>query len=659
MPKRESDAEVAKKRLSFEEVFFIQLEKAEEQKNYKARATYEIAIDEKGVQKFIDRFPFTPTKGQTTVIKQILADLEKPTPMSRLLEGDVGSGKTFVAASAVYATVVNRPKDIKSGEVQKFGNLQVAYMSPTEILATQQFENFMEFFKGTGLQMALITGSGCRKFPSKVNPSGWTNISRAQLTKWVANGEIPIVIGTHALISKSINFKHLALAIVDEQHRFGVNQRMALVRRTNAEQTRNDTEKIDPFLYKDLTYRIRTALFNVKKELGGGHKEIVYQRALAIEFEKNKLNFSKEIRIPISYNKKNVGTYIPDFVVEDKIIVELKAQSFVGPSEKKQLWTYLKGGPYRLGLLANFGPKELTVDRVIYDKARGSASVQHSSASVPHFLSMTATPIPRTLALTIYGDLDLSVLDEMPKGRKPIITELVTPDKRDDVYEHIKKEMALGRQLYVICPRIDTPDETEEIKIQMRSVKAESQRLKKDIFPNYNIGILHSKMNKQKKEEVMEDFLENRTQILVATSVVEVGVNVPNATMIIIEGGERFGLSQLHQLRGRVMRSSHQPYCFIFTESNSDKSMERLKAIKNAKNGFELAELDLALRGAGDLAGGKQWGVTDLGMEALKNIKMVEFARFEARELIEKQDLSQFPALLAEKTRRSKKVHFE
>ncbi len=506
MPRNSKDAESARKRFAFEEVFMIQLEKAREREENREKKSFKISVDDKDIADFTRRFPFSMTVAQKRAIDDVFADFGREYPMSRLLEGDVGSGKTAVAATASYATIQNRPNS------KNFGNLQVAYMAPTEILANQHFESFIKYFTHTGIQVGLITGASCKKFPSKSNPAEWTNISKAQLMKWVANGEIPILIGTHALIYKSVKFKHLALAIVDEQHRFGTKQRGKLA----------------------------------KKE---------------------------------------------DFA--------------------------------------------------------------------PHFLSMTATPIPRTLALTIYGDLDLTLLDEMPKGRKPIITEIITPDKRDQTYEFIRTEMSAGRQLYVICPRIDEPDPDNELSLQAKSVKAEAERLRKNIFKDKTIDILHSKMTKTEKEDVMEDFSVGKTDILVATSVVEVGVNVPNATMIIIEGAERFGLAQLHQLRGRVIRSNHQAYCFVMPNTESAKSIERLKALKTAKNGFELSELDLKLRGSGDLAGMKQWGVTDLGMEAIKNMKMVEAARNEAREIITKNLLSKFPALESEFLRREKKIHFE
>ncbi|MDD5318916.1 MAG: helicase-related protein, partial [Candidatus Pacebacteria bacterium] len=282
-----------------------------------------------------------------------------------------------------------------------------------------------------------------------------------------------------------------------------------------------------------------------------------------------------------------------------------------------------------------------------------------TSAAVPHLLSMTATPIPRTLALTLYGDLDLTLLDQMPAGRRPVVTEIVSPGKRAGTYEKIRGELAAGRQAYVICPRIDEPDPDKEQSLQAKSVKTEAARLKKDVFPHHRIGIMHSKMKPVEKEKVMRDFSEHRLDILVSTSVVEVGVNVPNATIIVIEGAERFGLSQLHQLRGRVIRSNHQAYCYVFTESKSESTVDRLKALITAKNGFELSEMDLALRGAGVLYTGKQWGITDIAMEALKNIKMVEAARTEATRLVEQDTSLKTYPLLAKALADQDSIHFE
>lgn len=513
-PRKKEHAEVARKRFAFEEVFFIQLARQKERKKHEKLYSYKLNIPKDDIDDFISRFPFKPTKSQTKTIKTILGDLEKDKPMYRLVEGDVGSGKTFIAATIAYSVIKNHPIG------QNFGNIGVAYMAPTEVLAVQLYENFIKYFDHTGVSIGLITSSGCRKFPSKSarwekgkQVRTWTDISRNQLLKWIKNGEIPIVIGTHSLISKSVEFEDLGLVIIDEQHRFGTNQRMKLA----------------------------------KKE---GHS--------------------------------------------------------------------------------------------------------------PHYLSMTATPIPRTLALTIYSDLDLSIIDEMPEGRKKVITEIVGENKREESYKKIKNELEAGRQLYVICPKIEDTDDDEKIKLDVKSVTSEAKRLKKDVFKDYNIEIMHSKMTKDKKEKVMRDFTEHKIDILVSTSVIEVGVNVPNATVIIIEGAERFGLAQLHQLRGRVIRSEHQSYCYLFANAKTQKTIDRLSALKTAQNGFELAELDLSLRGAGFLSGDKQWGITDVGMEALKNIKMVEAARNEAMKIIKgDENLSSLPLLSQTLDSKNLKLHFE
>jgi len=279
---------------------------------------------------------------------------------------------------------------------------------------------------------------------------------------------------------------------------------------------------------------------------------------------------------------------------------------------------------------------------------------------VPHLLSMTATPIPRTLALTIFGDLDLSLLDELPKGRQLPETKIVIPSEREAVYEKVREELKAGRQAYVICPRIDLPDPANELAVNARSVMEEVEHLKKDVFKEFKIAPLTGKMSPQEKNMTMREFKEGKIQILVATSVVEVGVNVPNATCIIIESAERFGLAQLHQLRGRVLRSSYKPYCFVFADSKNKKTMDRLKSFSTAKNGFELAEADLQQRGAGDLSGRKQWGISDLAMEALRNIKMVEAARTEARSLIEKDfELKKYPLLKSRLSEKQERLHME
>jgi ATP-dependent DNA helicase RecG len=495
-PQKLSDAEASRKRFSFEEIFFIQLARIKERQEHDQHQSFKMSVSEKEMKDFVSIFPFELTSAQKKSIGHIIGDFGKTSAMSRLLEGDVGSGKTAVAVVATYAAVKN--------------GYQVAYMAPTEILAQQHFKSFINYFSQLHLttKIGLITSSECKKFPSKINLNEATHISRAQLLKWVANGEIPILIGTHSLIQKSVKFKNLSLVIIDEQHRFGTRQRATLVRQ--------------------------------------------------------------------------------------------------------------------------------------------------KSEKIPHLLSMTATPIPRTLALTLYSDLDLSLLDEMPAGRQKIITEIIDPEHREKAYEKIREEINNGRQAYIICPLIETG------KIETKNVTDEAKRLQKEIFPEFEIAVLHGRMLPKEKEMILHEFRNNKIQILVSTSVIEVGIDVPNATMIVIEGAERFGLAQLHQLRGRVMRSTHQSYCFVFTDSSSQKTKDRLNALVNAKSGFELAEYDLQFRGAGELGGAKQWGVSDIGMEALKNIKMVEAARVEAQKIISTDpELKKYPLISERLKSQDKIIHLE
>ena len=515
-PKTEDHASAAKKRFAFEEVFLMQLLRMSQKEEIKKTSGIKLSSIEALKDEFIKLLPFGLTGAQKRAVEEVLKDLKSGHPMNRLLEGDVGSGKTAVAGCAAYIVAKN--------------GMQATYMAPTEILARQHFETFYKLLAGMGIKIGLLTSSISEKFPSKINPKLPTHISKSQLLKWVREGEIDILIGTHALIEKKVVFsakggsayggKKLGLAMVDEQHRFGVLQRSRLLKKT----------------------------------------------------------------------------------------------------EKS-----------------------------------------------PHFLTMTVTPIPRTLALTIYADLDVSLIDEMPEGRKPIETKIVPPKERNLAYEFIKGRLAEGDQAFVICPRIepknwksDFPWKSDFLRAEMKSVKEEHKKLKEKIFPEFNIGIMHGKLTPKEKEETMRRFREGKTHVLVSTSVVEVGVDVPNATIMLIEGAERFGLAQLHQFRGRVGRSEKKSYCFILAGSYSAGIFRRLKALTTAKTGFELAEYDLEFRGAGELTGHHQWGISDIGMEALRNLKMVEAARLEARAIIESALLLKYP-LLNEKVKILQKepLHFE
>ncbi len=473
-PESADELVVARRRLAWDELFLVQLWAQLMRRDLKNKQSRVINFFENETKDFVKNLKFTLTVDQKKVAWEILKDIGKAEPMNRLLEGDVGSGKTVVATMCMYNAVLN--------------NFQSALMAPTEILATQHFNNLSKLFDNTNIRLGLATSS------QKI--IGQENLSKKDFYKKCENGEVDIIIGTHALIQKEVNFKDLALVIIDEQHRFGVEQREVL-------------------------------------------------------------------------------------------------------------------------------------------KSKGAKK------NVPHFLSLTATPIPRSLALTLYGDLDLSIIKQMPMGRKQIITRLIPPDKRSLAYGFIRQEIAKGRQVFVICPRIDAGD-----KFGSASVKVEFEKLSQDIFSDLSVGLLHGKMKSVEKEKVMADFAQNKISILVATSVVEVGVDIPNATVMMIEGSERFGLSQLHQFRGRVGRGEEQAYCFLFSESNDLQTLSRLSALVKCHDGFELSQLDLKNRGSGQLYGYDQSGFMNFKIADLNDLELIKQTKLSAEKLVrQNSDLSAWPAL--------------
>jgi len=484
-------AKKARQRLGFDEIFLIQLHALKLRQALKAQIAKAIPFQEKLICAFVEDLPFQLTNSQRVAAWEILQDIAKPTPMNRLLNGDVGSGKTIVAT--ITALEVAKAKG------------QVAFMAPTEVLAKQHFKTLKEFLSGLGFNVALLTGSEQKLLGKKTNEI--LQISRQRLKARIQKGEIDILVGTHALIQKDVDFKDLAFVIIDEQHRFGIEQRAQLVQ----------------------------------------------------------------------------------------------------------------------------------------------------SSTVPHFLTMTATPIPRTLALTVYGDLDISTIKELPKGRVPIVTQVVAPPQRKKTYQFIKNQIKKGRQTFVICPLVE-----ESEKLEVKSVAQEYQKLKERIFPGLEIAKLHGKLGSREKEKIMKNFKAGKTDILVSTSVVEVGIDVPNATVMMIEGADRFGLAQLHQFRGRVGRSTHQSYCFLFTDSRAKKTHQRLKALIKYSDGFSLSKKDLQIRGPGDLTGKRQWGIPDLAMATLNDIELVQKARVEAQGLIEKDpDFKKYPLLRDKLKKFKQKVHLE
>lgn len=490
----------AKKRFAFEDLFLLQLNNLRQRFRLSREKSFSFKTDLDYLKKLIGRLPFGLTQSQKKSLWEILQDFQKSRPMNRLLQGDVGSGKTIVAGLAALITAVQGKQSV--------------FMAPTEVLARQHYKTFLKFFPDFSEGIGLITAGESRIFYG----DGLENkIEKKNLIKKIAKGELKIIIGTHALIQKNIKFDNLAFVIVDEQHRFGVNQRATLVKKNNAE-----------FL-------------------------------------------------------------------------------------------------------------------------------------IPHFLSMSATPIPRTLSLTIFGDLDLSIIDELPKGRKEIITKIVSPLNRDKAYQFIRDQIRKGRQAFVICPRIDPAEINGNFFVlDVKAVKEEYEKLSKKVFPDLKVAMLHGKMKAKEKAETMKQFNNGTIDIVVSTSVVEVGVDVPNASIMLIEGSERFGLSQLYQFRGRVGRGTHQSFCFLFTESSSKTTHQRLRSLIEAKNGFELAEKDLAIRGPGQILGAEQTGLPDLAMKAIQNPELIKFARRAAERIIqENSELENHPLLKNRLEIFQKETHLE
>ncbi len=461
-PQKSEEIIPAKKRLAFDELFFIALRMLSIKKELSQSNAPLMKINKDLLKSFVGKLPYQLTNAQRIASWEILKDLKKNIPMNRLLEGDVGSGKTVVAAMTVLVAAKN--------------NLQSVWLAPTEILANQHYQNVKKLLHPWGVKIGLLTSANKETDFKKDN----------------------LVIGTHAVLQKNVEFPRLGLIIIDEQHRFGVKQRAHLRKQ------------------KDI---------------------------------------------------------------------------------------------------------------------------------IPHLLSMTATPIPRTLALSLYGDLDISIIDELPPDRQRIITRLVSPQNRTKAYDFIRGQIKNGRQVFVICPLIeDKPNNQQLFEIDRKSATKEYEKLSKNIFPDLKIGLLHGRMKSKEKEATMKKFHDGVLDILVSTAVVEVGIDITNATVMMIEGADRFGLAQLHQFRGRVGRGMYQSYCFLFSENWSEKTQKRLEAMVKCDNGFELAERDLQTRGPGELVGIRQSGLPDLKMASLSDIILVKKARASADEIID-EGLENYPKL--------------
>jgi len=473
-PEDEVTKDKARVRLAFDELFLLQLGVMSKKRDWQeSRPGSPFDIKKPVVDKFLDSLPFTLTSAQDKVLKEILADLGQTKPMSRLLQGEVGSGKTVVATAALLVAAAN--------------GYQGAFMAPTEILAEQHFATICQLLSKLGQEEGegyLKSYSGFLERPLKVALliGDIKQAGKKQIQKQIFEGDIDILIGTHALVQKGVGFHKLGLAVVDEQHRFGVEQRSAL----------------------------REKGFN------------------------------------------------------------------------------------------------------------------------PHMLVMTATPIPRTLALTLYGDLDLSVIDELPPGRQTVKTKWLKPNQRESAYAFVRKQVKESRQVFILCPLIE---ESEAIIAQAAVV--EYERLSQEVFPDLKLGLLHGRLSSADKDAVMGEFRGGGLDILVSTPVIEVGIDIPNATVMLIESADRFGLSQLHQFRGRVGRGEEQSYCMLLAENPSEVARERLDIIENVQDGFKLAEEDLKMRGPGEFFGTRQSGLPDLRMAKISDVAILELARNEAINLFE------------------------
>jgi len=465
--------ERARYRLAFDELFVLQIGLLRQRHLWRSAPGKPLPVNNATLRNFIHSLPFKLTRAQQRALRQIVADLRSNWPMNRLLQGDVGSGKTVVAAAAMALAVA--------------AGAQAALMAPTEILAEQHYQTISRLFERIPAPkptVRLLTGSV-------------TGREREEIYAGLADGSVGIVVGTHALIQESVQFKELALVVIDEQHRFGVRQRAALRQKGKTKDAKGKT-----------------------KDAKGG------------------------------YN--------------------------------------------------------------------------------PHLLVMTATPIPRSLELTLWGHLDVSVIDEMPPGRKPVVTRLLLPTERERAYAFVRSQIEKGHQAFIICPLVE-----ESEKVEAKSAVEEYKRLQKHIFPDLRLGLLHGRMKGEEKEATMARFARGELDILVATSVVEVGIDVPNATVMLIEGADRFGLAQLHQFRGRVGRGEHPSYCLLVSDSSSPEAQERLQAVEATSDGFALAQKDLELRGPGEFLGTRQSGFPDLKLANVTDLRLVEAAREAARRFFE------------------------
>ncbi|BFP43372.1 hypothetical protein FGF1_42170 [Flavobacteriaceae bacterium GF1] len=598
-PKSQELLAKAQFRLKFEELFFIQLQllskKAARKKKIKGLPFTEVG--EKFNDFFKNHLPFELTNAQKRVIKEIRNDMGSSAQMNRLLQGDVGSGKTIVALMCMLLAIDN--------------GFQACLMAPTEILAQQHYNGLKDLLGKMDLKIALLTGSTKRA-------------ERTFLHNQLENGNLNILVGTHAVLEDKVHFKNLGLAIIDEQHRFGVAQRSKLWHKGSPPQI-PPKGRVAEIHHKYQT--ARPSAYKMLKELQRERKKHTTE-AERILWEQLKTK-----QLGIKFRRQHIiDEFIVDFVcLPKKLIVEVDGGYHGTPSQKE-------ADTIRTKILNEFGYKVIrftneevigaigTVLKKIEDELNNLPLGEEGGAVPPHILVMTATPIPRTLAMSLYGDLDISVIDELPPGRKSIKTVHRFDTNRLKVFGFIKDEIKKGRQIYIVYPLIQESEalDYKDLMDGYESIVREFPT------PDYQISIVHGQMKPQDKDYEMERFVKGETQIMVATTVIEVGVNVPNASVMIIESAERFGLSQLHQLRGRVGRGAEQSYCILMTSYKlSEDAKTRLETMCKTNDGFEIAEVDLRLRGPGDLMGTQQSGLLNLKIaDIVKDNPILKTARY-------------------------------
>jgi ATP-dependent DNA helicase RecG len=605
-PKSQDLLAKAQFRLKFEELFFIQLQLITKNliRKHKIKGMPFEKVGNYFTDFYNNHLPFDLTNAQKRVLKEIRNDLGSNAQMNRLLQGDVGSGKTIVALMCML--------------LAKDNGFQSCLMAPTEILANQHFIGISELASEMDISIKILTGS------TKTS-------ERKIIHEALENGSLDILIGTHALLEDKVKFQNLGLAIIDEQHRFGVEQRSKLWKKGSLPQSFQRKE-VESVVQKYKTARPST--YALLKELKNQNKKNNTQaESILWECLRNK-NLTSKFR-----RQHVIDMFIVDFVsLEKNLIIEVDGGYHNTPEQQE-------ADELRTQILSEIGFK---VIRFSNEEVIGNSdnmikkintileslpSGEVGGATVPpHVLVMTATPIPRTLAMSLYGDLDISVIDELPPGRKPIQTVHRFDSNRLKVWKFIKDEIAKGRQIYIVYPLIQ-----ESEKMDYKDLMDGYESISRDFpLPHYAISIVHGKMKPAEKEAEMQRFSAGKTNIMVATTVIEVGVNIPNASVMIIESAERFGLSQLHQLRGRVGRGAEQSYCILMTSYKlSNDSKIRMDTMVRTNDGFEISEVDLKLRGPGDLMGKQQSGVLNLQIADLVRDKdILQLARHHAIKLL-------------------------